>query len=149
MGSKAKTMFSQNTLIPDEAQEKFQKNCLKFYQAAVTKLQNKLPLDVNLLKYAQYINPMKRNAAGAISNLALNMTTALENVLENVFKMEAPTKDEVVDKIRSQWHFFQNEELKEEWYMKGSDDDDDKPSSRQQESYWARAQVECGLNATP
>ena len=81
-------MFSQNTLIPDEAQEKFQKNCLKFYQTAVTKLQNKLPLDVNLLKYAQYINPMKRNAGGAtsaISNLALNMTTVLENVLENVF----------------------------------------------------------------
>ena len=74
----------------------------------------------------------------------------LENVLEDVYKMEAPTKDEVVDKIRSQWHFFQNEELKEEWYMKGSDDDDDdEPSSRQQESYWARAQVECGLNATP
>ena len=45
---------------------------------------------------------------------------------------------------------FQNEELKEEWYMRWSDDDDDdKPSSRQQESYWARAQVECGLNATP
>ena len=109
-------------------------------------------MDVNLLKYAQYINPVKRNAAGAtsaISNLALNMTTVLENVLENVFKMEAPTKDEVVDKIRSQWHFFQNEELKEEWYMKGSDVADDKPSSRQQESYWARAQVECGLNATP
>ena len=56
VGSKAKPMFSQNTLIPDEAQEKFQKNCLKFYQTAVTKLQNKLPLDVNLLKYAQYIN---------------------------------------------------------------------------------------------
>ena len=153
VGIKAKMMFSQNTLIPDEAQEKFQKKCLKFYQTAVTKLQNKLPLDVNLLKYTQYINPVKRNAAGAnsgISNLALNMTTVLENVLENVFQLEAPTKDEVVDKIRSQWHYFQNEELKEEWYMKGSDDDDDdKPSSRQQESYWARAQVECGLNATP
>ena len=147
VGTKAKTMFAQN-LISDEGQEKFRKGCLKFFQVSVSYLQQKLPFDVNLLKNAQFLNPVKRKAGGAtsaISNLALKVTSVLENVLGSVFQMES--KDSVVDAIRNQWHFFQNEEIPEECYF--NQQAEKSTSSRHQESYWARAQDECGLDSTP
>ena len=147
VGTKAKTMFAQN-LISDEGLEKFRKGCLKFFQVSVSYLQQKLPFDVNLLKNAQFLNPVKRKAGGAtsaISNLALKVTSVLENVLGSVFQMES--KDAVVDAIRNQWHFLQNEEILEEWY---DNQQAGKPTStRHQGSYWARAQDECGLDLTP
>ena len=108
VGTKAKTMFAQN-LISDEGQEKFRKGCLKFFQVSVSYLQQKLRFDVNLLKNAQFLNPVKRKAGGATSaiSLALKVTSVLENVLGSVFQMES--KDSVVDAIRNQWHFFQND----------------------------------------
>ena len=110
VGTKAKTMFALN-LISDEGQEKFRKGCLKFFQVSVSYLQQKLRFDVNLLKNAQFLNPVKRKAGGATSaiSLALKVTSVLENVLGSVFQMES--KDSVVDAIRNQWHFFQNEEI--------------------------------------
>ena len=143
VGCKAKLLFSQN-IITESEQEVFRKRCLSFYQEAVDKLQMKLPLDVTLLKNAQYINPMKRNVAvstSAITNLALNMSSVLGNVIQPLFQCQ--TKDEVVDKVRSQWSLFQNEEIKDEWYLKPTS-----PSSsgRQQESYWAHASEECGID---
>ena len=146
VGCKAKLLFSTN-IITDPEQEAFRKRCLSFYQTAVEKLQMKLPLDINLLKDAQYINPMKRNdpgATSAISNLALKMTSVLGNVLQRLFGLE--TRDEVIDKIRSQWALFQNEEIKDEWYLKPTLPS---TSGKQQESYWARAREECGIDAQP
>ena len=146
VGCKAKTFFSQNDLITDEGEEKFRKRCLMFFQTAVGQLQLNLPFDVNLVKDAQYINPLRRKDAGAtsaISNIALKITKVLENVLDDVFEMKNVTKDQLVDKIRSQWHFFQNEELKEEWYTKEATS----TSGRKQDSYWAEANVECGIDA--
>ena len=147
MGTKAKTMFAQN-MISDEGQEKFRKGCLKFFQVSLFYLQQKLPFDVNLLKKAQFLNPVKRKAGGAtsaISNLALKVTSVLENVLGSIFQMES--KHAVVDTIRNQLHFFQNEEKPEEWYV---NQQAEKPtSSRHQESYWARAREECGLDSAP
>ena len=74
--TKAKTMFTQN-MISDEDQEKFRKGCLKFFQVSVSYLQQKLRFDVNLLRNAQFLNPVKRKAGGAssaISNLALKVS---------------------------------------------------------------------------
>ena len=57
------------------------------------------------------------------------------------------SKHAVVDTIRNQLHFFQNEEKPEEWYV---NQQAEKPtSSRHQESYWARAREECGLDSAP
>ena len=90
VGTKAKTMFAQN-MISDEGQEKFRKGCLKFFQVSLFYLQQKLPFDVNLLKKAQFLNPVKRKAGGAtsaISNLALKVTSLLENVLGSIFQLK-------------------------------------------------------------
>ena len=102
VGTKAKTMFAQN-MISDEGQEKFRKRYLKFFQVSVSYLQQKLPFDVNLLRNAQFLNLVKRKASGAtsaISNLALKVTSVLDNVLGSIFQMES--KHAVVDAIRNQ-----------------------------------------------
>ena len=94
-------MFAQN-MISDEGQEKFRKGCLKFFQVAVSYLQQKLPFDVNLSSNAQFLNPVKRRAGGATSsifNLSLKVTGVLENVLCSISQMES--KDAVVDAIRN------------------------------------------------
>ena len=117
VGTKAKTMFAQN-MISVECQEKFRKGCLKFFQVSVSYQQQKLPFDVNLLRNTQFLNPIKQKAGvatSAISNLALKVTGVLENVLSSIFQMES--KHAVGDAIRNQWHFFQNEEIPEEWYV--------------------------------
>ena len=78
-------------MISDESQEKFRKGCLKFFQVSLFYLQQKLPFDVNLLRKAQFLNPVKRKAGGAtsaISNLALKVTSLLENVLGSIFQLK-------------------------------------------------------------
>ena len=51
-----------------------------------------------------------------------------------------------VDGIRNQWHSSQNEEIPKDWY---ANQQAEKPtSSIHQESYWARAQEEYGLDST-
>ena len=146
VGTKAKTMFSQN-MISDEGQEKFRKGCLKFFQVTASYLPQKLPFDINLLRNTEFLNPVKRKAGGAtsaISNLALKVTSVLENVLGSIFQMES--KHAVVDAIGNQWYFFQNEEIPEEWYV---NQQAEKPTfSRHQKSYWVRAREECGLDST-
>ena len=145
-------MVDYNVFIPDEKEKKFCEDCLSFYVTAVQYLQKNLPFEVNLLKYAQYIHPEKRNAAAAsnaISNLAIKITAVLGNCLSVVFKIEEPvTKDTVVDQIRYQWHLYQNEVIKEEWYIKPNTND--APcSSSEQYSYWAHAEEQCVLDSNP
>ena len=88
---------------------------MTFYVTAVQYLQNNLPFEVNLLKHARYIHPEKRNApaaSNAISNLA-EMAAVLGKCVGEVFKIKEPvTKDTVDNRIRSQWHLFQSEEIK-------------------------------------
>ena len=149
VGCRAKVTFSQN-IITSEQETEFRQKCLNFYQTCVEKLQLKLPLEVKFLKDVQFINPIKRSdpdATSAISNVALRITSTLENVLPEVFQVEpSTTKEQVVDKIRTQWHFFQNQDLKEEWYLKPSPDGSSS-SGRKQDSYWEKANVECGIDA--
>ena len=100
---------------------------------------------MQLLKYAQYLHPEKRNSTGAtsgISNLALSVCHTLKNSLEHVFS--AITTEDVVDKVRSQWLMYQNEELKEEWYKNLEDKlSVKKPST----SYWKNLEHEYGLDS--
>ena len=101
VGTKAKKMFAQN-MISDEGQEKFRKGCLKFFQISVSYLQRKLPSDVNLYRNAHFLNPVKRKTGcvtSAVSNLALRVTSVLENVLGSIFQMGS--KDAVVDAIKN------------------------------------------------
>ena len=84
----------------------------KFFQVSVSYLQQKLHFDVNLLRNAQFLNLVKQkggDATIATSNLALKVTSVLENVLGSVFQMES--KHAIVAAIRNQWHFFQHEEI--------------------------------------
>ena len=102
VGTKAKTMFAQN-MISEKGQEKFRKGCVKLFQVSVSYLQQKLPFDVNLLRNAQFLNPVKRKAdcaTSAISNLALKVTSVLDSPLVSIFQMES--KHAVVDAIRNQ-----------------------------------------------
>ena len=57
------------------------------------------------------------------------------------------SKHAVVDAIRNQWQFFQNEEIPVEWYV--NQQAEKSTFSRHQESYWARAQEEYGLDSIP
>ena len=73
---KAKSFFSDFSLIEDESCSKFRTECLNFYMVATNYLMNSLPFDVVVIKYAQYLHHGKRNSPGAtngISNLALKI----------------------------------------------------------------------------
>ena len=70
------------------------------------------------MRNAQFLNLVKQkagSATSAISNLFLEVTSVLENVLCSVFQIES--KHAIVDAITNQCDFFQNEEIPEEWYV--------------------------------
>ena len=76
IGTKAKSFFSDFSLIEDESCNKFYTECLNFYMAATNFLMNSLPFDAAVIKYTQYLHHDKRNSSGAIngiSNLALKI----------------------------------------------------------------------------
>ena len=77
-----------------EEEKEFQQNCLLSYINTVTHMMTKLPFNT-FLKNWLYIHPLKRNetnALGGISNLTLQASNALNNVLPNVF----PTIDNIL-----------------------------------------------------
>ena len=51
-----KVIFSGN-LVRSEKQDLFHKECQLFYAKAVMYLQQNLPFDVTILKYAQFLHP--------------------------------------------------------------------------------------------
>ena len=69
--------------------------------------EDNFPFDKPILKYTQYLHPEKRNSISStsgISNIALHITKALENVLEGVFQVSCATsKEQVCDIIRKEW----------------------------------------------
>ena len=87
IGTKAKVLLSGN-LVLDEKHDLFRKECQLFCAKAVMYLQQNLPFDVAILKYAQFLHPEKRNDPGStsgISNLALEVTKALERMICKTF----------------------------------------------------------------
>ena len=61
IGTKAKSFFSDFSLIKDESCSKFRTECLNFYVVAINYLMNSLPFDVAVIKYVQYLHHDKRN----------------------------------------------------------------------------------------
>ena len=82
VGTKAKILLSDNTIMASDKEKKFHHDCLNFFVTAVQYLQTNLPYDASLLQHAQFIHPVKRNDSGslnAISNLAVKITSVLNN----------------------------------------------------------------------
>ena len=96
----------------------------------------------HFLNNFSYINPSKRNktnALGGISNLTLQVSNALNNVLPNGF----PTVDnilsseDVCDKVRSEWRLYQTEIIPEDAYLNEKEVSPIK--TRLKVSYWQEA----------
>ena len=76
IGTKAKVLFLGN-LIPEEDEECFRKKCLRCFRISTKYLLDNLPHDNRLVRYAEYLHPLKRNISGsvsAIANTAIHMT---------------------------------------------------------------------------
>ena len=82
--------------------------------------EDNFPFDKPILKYAQYLHPEKCNSISStsgISNIALHITKALENVLEGVFQVSCATsKEQVCHIIRKEWLSYQLEDISESLY---------------------------------
>ena len=118
--TKAKTMFAASNVLDMCQEEKdSRQNCLSSYINTVTHMMTKLPFNT-FLKNCSYIHPLKRNETNAlegISNLTLQVSNALNNVLANV----VPTVDnilsseDVCDKVRDHiYHIY----IKQRLYQK-------------------------------
>ena len=146
IGTKAKVLFSGN-LVWDEKQDLFRKECQLFYPEGVIYLRQNSPFDIAILKYAQFLQPEKRNNPGStsgISNLAVEVAKALERTICKTFQVpESDSWDQVCDKIRTQWIAYQLEDIPKEFYTKS--DDEASKSSQRTNSYWSYTLELCGL----
>ena len=141
-----KTKFLLNgNVVPDDEKTVFRKNCLKFYVVSVSYLQTDLPLDVNLIKHAQFIHPEKQTHPGAtsgMSNLSLKVSRVLKNVLPQVFSVDQQTTVEsICDEVRKEWQVYQCESVPQEFYV----EDKVTPPIQNQDSYWRVANESAGL----
>ena len=101
IGTKAKLLFSGN-LVRDEKQDQFRKKCQLFNAKVVMYLQQNLPFDVTILKYAQFLHPEKRNNPGStrgISNLALKVTKALKRTICKTSQVPQTAENKFVTKL--------------------------------------------------
>ena len=151
IGTKAKLLFSDVNFMPSEKQEQFRRDCLNFYIAAVTYLQIQLPFDNQVLKYAQYLHPMKRHdpsSCSAISNLTLKVAASLKTCLLAIFKVNSSdaTPEGICDFVRTQWKVYQSENISEDTYINSHNT---MPSSRFQQSYWDYALDVCNMKPLP
>ena len=144
---KAKTLVHETLFNDNEKYLKFCNECLQLYVKCTVDLQNHLPFNVSIIKYAQYLHPEKRNIPGAtnaISNLALKITSAVESRLSDAFEAHGVlSKEEVCDRIRNQWMIYQNEDICESYYVK---EQEVEKKAAVQESYWDCALKQCGLH---
>lgn len=149
VGTKAKLFLTESSLS-DEERIAFRGECLKFYAASVTYLQEKLPINVSLIRNAQYLHPEKRNdgkAMSAVSNLCLKMGTCLKNVIRNVFSLgNNESVEELCDKVRDQWRKYQCEEIPPEFFQKPECETNSQSNPKTtQSSYWKAAFESFGL----
>ena len=146
--TKAKSMFvASDTLDMYEEEKQFRQNCLSSYINTVAHMMTKLPFNT-FLKNCLYIRPLKRNEAnalGGISNVTLQVSNALNNVLPNVF----PTVDnilsseDVCDNVRSEWRLYQTEIIPEDVYL--NEKEVSKIKTRRKISYWEKAFVTAAI----
>ena len=79
----------------------------------------KLPFSLSVLKNCQYVNPQKRNEAGAlraISNLAMEICTPLQGVMNKVFT-KCLTKEENCDNVRNEQREFHMDTLLDNYFL--------------------------------
>ena len=81
-----------------------------------------MPFNVSIIKYAQYLHLEKRNIPGvtnAISNLVLKITSVVESRQSHAFEAHGVlSKEEVCDRIWNQWMIYQNDDIREKYYVK-------------------------------
>ena len=97
----------------------------------------KLRFSSSVLKNCQYANPQKRNEAGAltaISNLAMELCTPLQGVLNKVFR-KCSTKEEICDNVRNECIEFQMVTLPDNYFLLKKIP----ANGRKQASYWEKA----------
>ena len=121
-GTKTKSMFAASDVLDTcEAEKEFRQNCVSSYINIVAHMMTKLTCNT-FLKNCLHIHPLKHNetnALGGISNLTLQVSNALNNVLPHFF----PTVDnilsseDVCDKVRSEWRLYQTEIKPEDVYL--------------------------------
>ena len=110
--TKAKSMFAASDVLDISEEEKeLRQNDLSSYISTVAHMITKLPFNT-FLKNCSYIHPLKcneTNALGGISNLTLQVSNALNNVLPNVFPTleNILSSEDVSDKVRSAWRSYQ------------------------------------------
>ena len=90
--------------ISKKEQTNFRNGCMNFYKKSIKYLINHLPLNRQILKYAQYLYPEKRNvhdATNAISNLTISVASVVKERFSSVSDVSnSTTVHERCDKIR-------------------------------------------------
>ena len=146
VGTKAKLLLHEN-VIDDQAVNNFRSSCLKCYVAATSYLQANLPYNNNVIQYAQYLHPEKRNdsmSTSAISNLALKLINVFGKKANNAFEVPYDvSQSEIIDMIRHQWKMYQLEQIPKSSYVLNADKE--KKDKRQENSYWQYALEYCGI----
>ena len=97
----------------------------------------KLPFSSSVLKNCQYVNPQKRNEAGAltaISNLTMELCTPLQGVVNSIFQ-KCSAKEEICDNVRNEWREFQMDTLPDNYFLLKKIP----TNGRKQASYWEKA----------
>ena len=151
VGTKGKQLLLDPNISKKE-QTNFRNGCMNFYKKSIKYLINHLPLNRQILKYAQYLHPEKRNvhdATNAISNLTLSVASVVKERFSSVVDVSnSTTVHELCDKIRDQWLRYQYEDLKAEWYKKDERDNINEPTTSKnlhRFSYWQDALERSGL----
>ena len=70
----------------------------------------------------------------AMSNLTVNITSVL-NCLYKVLGVKNASTDYIVDQVRSQWQFFQNEDNKKSGNNQLNENEDNSSTSGKKDSY--------------
>ena len=82
-------------------------------------MKSKLPWESTILENAAFLDPRKKNSNGslsAISNITLQIFKPLETILSKFFP-HCSTKEDVCDKVRSEWKVYQMELIPESCYL--------------------------------
>ena len=106
IGTRAREILADIN-IETEAREEFFKKCRAFFECSTRYLIDKLPVENQFLKDAQYLHPERRSSISSlnsISRLALVVGNALKNHIKTVFNVsDDATVSEVCDLVRDQW----------------------------------------------
>ena len=139
MGAKTKWRL----LELDQLQVKeFRSHALNFLISATPYLQEKLPLNNQVIKDAHFLNPVNRNSKNTlngISLLALTCGKLFKTFIPIVFNFKSDSVDEykLYDIIKNEFTQYQTKIISEEFYIPDTPKDTSK--FLDQNSYWQEA----------